>query len=66
MSEKRGKKKYCISCKNIVLYLQLNRPMIKDEVTYVDAFERAVLKLGNGKRIVSEWAFGGQTTLRDR
>jgi hypothetical protein len=40
--------------------------MIKDEVTYVDAFERAVLKLGNGKRIVSEWAFGGQTTLRDR
>ncbi len=40
--------------------------MIKDEVTYVDAFERAVLKLGNGKWIVSEWAFGGQTTLRDR
>ena len=40
--------------------------MIKDEVTYIDAFERAVLKLRNGKWIISEWAFGGQTTLRGR
>lgn len=40
--------------------------MIRDEVTYVDTFERAAQKLRSGKWIVSEWAFGGQTTLRDR